>query len=86
MKQNLSTYTQCRNWVRLWLVQQACYAWSAGRVSKYTEGIPAFRKISEPVQLFILHLLLKMPGIYLHEITAGVKCTLGLYITESTVC
>ena len=46
----------------------------------------AFRKISEPVQLFILHLLLQKPGIYLCEITADVKCTLGLYITESAAC
>ena len=46
----------------------------------------AFRKISEPVQLFILDLLLQKPGIYLREITADVKCTLGLDITESAVC
>ena len=38
----------------------------------------AYRKISEPVQLFILHLLLEKPGIYLREITADIKCTLGL--------
>ena len=36
--------------------------------------------------LYILNLLLKKPGIYLHEVTADVKCTLGLDITESAVC
>ena len=46
----------------------------------------AFRKINEPVQLFILHLLLQKPAIYLREITADVKCPLGLDITESAMC
>ena len=38
----------------------------------------AFRKISEPVKFFILHLILEKPG--------GLRCTLGLELTESAVC
>ena len=54
-----------------------------GTVSKKTYPTEkAYRKISEPVQLSILHLLLEKPGIYLHEITADIKCTLGLDLTE----
>ena len=61
---------------------------TTGTVSKkpYYPADRAFRKINEPVQLFILHLLLQKPGIYLREITAEVKCTLGLDITECAVC
>ena len=60
---------------------------ATGTVSKKAyPAEKAFRKISEPVQLFILHLLLEKPGIYLHEITANIKCTLGLDLTESAVC
>ena len=46
----------------------------------------AFRKITEPVQLFILHLILQKPGIYLREITAEIELTLGLSLTEGAVC
>ena len=45
----------------------------------------AFRIITEPVQLFILHLVLRKPGIYLREITAEVELTLGLDLTEGAV-
>jgi len=43
-------------------------------------------KLTEIEKLLILELVLEKPGIYLHEITADVKCTLGLDITESAVC
>ena len=46
----------------------------------------AFRKITEPVKFFILHLILEKPGIYLREITAKVRSTLGVELTESAVC
>ena len=45
------------------------------------------RKICEPIQFFIVHLVLKKPGImYLHEITAELRCVFGLQVTESAVC
>lgn len=46
----------------------------------------AFRKINEPVQHFILYLVLDRPGIYLREIVSEVNAVLGLEITESAVC
>ena len=38
------------------------------------------------VNLFILHLILEKPGNFLREITAEIRCTLGLELTESAVC
>ena len=46
----------------------------------------AYRKINEPVQHFILYLVLDRPGIYLGEIVTEVSTVLGLDITESAVC
>jgi len=46
----------------------------------------AYRKISEPVQFFILHLLLRRPGIYLREVASEVKVNFQLEITESALC
>ena len=46
----------------------------------------AYRKINEPVQHFILYLVLDRPGIYLREIVTEVSTVLGLDITESAVC
>lgn len=46
----------------------------------------ASRKISEPVQLFIIHLLLRRPGVYLCEIVSEVQANFQLEITESAVC
>ena len=69
-------------------VRKILYTFSAtGTVSK--KAYPAewaFRRISEPLQFFILHLILKKPDIYLHEITSKAKCTLGLDLTEGAVC
>ena len=38
------------------------------------------------MQLFILYLLLEKSGVYLHEITADIKCTLGLDLNEGAMC
>ncbi len=46
----------------------------------------ASRKISEPIQLFIIHLLLRRPGVYLREIVSEVRASFQLEITESAVC
>ena len=46
----------------------------------------ASRKITEPVQYFILHLLMRRPGIYLREIKSEVMVNFQLQITVSAVC
>ena len=46
----------------------------------------SYRKISEPVQHYILYLILTRPGIYLREIVSELSTVLGLDITESAVC
>lgn len=46
----------------------------------------AFRKLNEPAQFFILHLVLDRPGIYLKEIQQELILHLGLDITLSAIC
>ena len=46
----------------------------------------AFRKISLPVQLFIIHLIMSHPGIYLREIQTQIQNTLLLDVDISTIC
>lgn len=46
----------------------------------------AFRIITEPVKLFIFHLVLQKPGILLCEVTKEIKETLGLSVSESAIC
>ena len=46
----------------------------------------SFRKITEPVKLFVLYLILQKPGIFLREIIAEVRMTLGVDISESAIC
>ena len=46
----------------------------------------AYGKINDPVQHFILYLVLSKPGIYLHEIVCELNVVLGLDVTESAVC
>ena len=46
----------------------------------------AFRKLTTPAQLFVIHLLLDRPGIYLCEIQWELQSQLGLEVTESAVC
>lgn len=59
---------------------------SGGVSKKVYPADKARRKISEPVKFFILHLLLRRPGIYLREIVSEVKASFQLEITESAVC
>ena len=59
---------------------------ATGTVAKVYPTENAFRKITEPVKFFIVHLILEKPGIYLREITAEVRSTLGVELTESAVC
>ena len=58
-----------------------------GQVRKrdYPAGI-TFSVITEPVQLYILHLLLDRPGIYLREIQADILDEIGIDVTESGIC
>ena len=46
----------------------------------------AYRKINEPVQHYILYLILSRPDVYLREIVSEVSTVLGLDVTESAVC
>ena len=41
---------------------------------------------SEPVQLYIVYLVLEKPGIYLREIVSEVSTLLGVSLTESAIC
>ena len=58
-----------------------------GQVDKraYPSG-RAFTVITEPVQLYILHMLLDRPGIYLREIQAALLNEIGIDVTESAIC
>ena len=49
-------------------------------------GGRAFSVITEPVQLYILHMLLDRPGIYLREIQAALLDEIGIDVTESAIC
>ena len=46
----------------------------------------AFRIITEPVKLLIIHLILQKPGIFLREITSELKSILVIDVSESAVC
>ncbi len=46
----------------------------------------AYRKLTTPVILMILHLVLTKPGIYLHEIQTEVSSTLLVDVDTSTIC
>ena len=46
----------------------------------------AYRKVNEPVQHYILYLILARPGVYLQEIMSEVSTILGLDIAESAIC
>lgn len=60
---------------------------NTGSVSKRPYPVEkAFRVITEPVKLFIIHLILQKPGIFLHEITNELRVILGLDVSESAVC
>ena len=42
----------------------------------------AFRKITEPVKYFILHLVLRRPGIYLHVVVSELSANFHLEIHQ----
>ena len=46
----------------------------------------AFKSISEPVQFYLINLILEKPGIYLREMEATIKTELGVEVTESAIC
>ena len=57
--------------------------YSTGTVSKrdYPKD-SAPRKLSNPAQLFILHLVIKQPGIYLHEMQRELSDFLGIEVSQ----
>ena len=58
-----------------------------GSVSKRTyPKEQAFRKLTTPVQLLILHLVMQKPGIYLREIQNELSTTLLLQVDVGTIC
>ena len=60
---------------------------STGDVARRPYPIESsFRVITEPVKIFIVHLILQRPGILLREITDEIKATFGLDVTESATC
>ena len=46
----------------------------------------AYRKLSSPAQLLVLHLVIQKPGIYLHEVQKELINTLQLEVDISTIC
>ncbi|MDD9817574.1 MAG: hypothetical protein OXU61_05515, partial [Gammaproteobacteria bacterium] len=60
--------------------------YSTGTVSKrdYPKD-SAPRKLSNPAQLFILHLVIRQPGIYLHEMQRELSDFLSIEVSISTI-
>ena len=46
----------------------------------------AFRKLTMGVEMTILHIVLRRPGIYLHEVARELNETLGAEVALSTIC
>ena len=46
----------------------------------------ASRKLTEPVQFFVIYLILDRPGIYLREVQLELQTQLGLNISQSALC
>ena len=60
---------------------------TTGDVAKDEYPLEAcFRKITEPVQSYIMDLVLEKPGIYLSEIANELEVVFGVDITESALC
>ena len=58
-----------------------------GRVDKADyPSTRAFRILTEPVQLYLVHLILDRPGIYLREMKDDLEAELGVEVTESAIC
>ena len=59
---------------------------ATGSVDKKTyPSERSFRKISNPAQLFILHLVVDRPGIYLREIKNELQLQLGIDVSEGAI-
>ena len=60
---------------------------TSGSVSKrHYPKERAFRKLTTPAQLLILHLCLSRPGIYLREIQGELLSVLEIDVNESAIC
>ena len=46
----------------------------------------SFRKITKSAELFILHLVIDKPGLYLRELKNELELQLGIDVTESAIC
>jgi transposase len=46
----------------------------------------AYNKLTTPLELMIVHLVLKRPGIYLHAIATELLDTTGASLSLSTIC
>ncbi len=57
-----------------------------GSVCKKYPAERAFKKLTKPLQLMILHLVLELPGIYLREISDELMRITGADVTESAIC
>lgn len=49
-------------------------------------SLRAYNKLTTPLELMIVHLVLKRPGIYLHEIATELLETTGASLSLSTIC
>ena len=59
----------------------------SGTVQKKKHPFPrAYNKLTTPLELMIVHLVLKRPGIYLHEIVTELLDTTGASLSLSTIC
>ena len=64
-----------------------CLFHATGTVSKKKyPSENAFRKLTDPAQLLILHLVVNKPGIYLHEIQRELLLMLMVEVNISTIC
>ena len=58
-----------------------------GSVSKTSHpSRRVFRKLTVGAEMFIMHIVLRRPGIYLHEIARELYDNLGVDVTLSTIC
>ena len=78
-----STITQNLNVDKSTVCRTLQLFYSTGTVSKHDyPKKSAARKLSYPVQLFILHLVIKRPGIYLYEIQNELSDLLGIEVFQ----
>ena len=64
-----------------------CLFHATGSVCKKSKSADkAFRKLTTPAQLLVLHLVIEKPGIYLREIQEALQRDLLLEVDASTIC